>query len=101
MPAPAIVTRHARRQVEGALSVPFTYAGTVRRGLWDEATVFPDDAAGFDQAQHHRSLVVMTEDGPYPDYTTLVCSSVTYEIRRALVLEDGVTSRLILAEVTT
>jgi hypothetical protein len=83
--------------VEGRLSIPFTYAGTSRRGIWDESDVVPIDATGYDQTQQHRSLLVMTEDGPYADFSTLVADGVTYQVRKALRQEDGATTLLILA----
>lgn len=101
MPAPAMVTRQIRRQVEGPLSVPFVYGGVILRGLWRESDEFPDDAAGFDQPQHRQSLLVMTEDGPFTDDSTLVCDGTTYAIRRSLRQINGVTTRLILTEVTS
>ena len=100
MPAPATIIRATRKALEHpALSIRFRFDGTVRRGLWDEADALPDDATGYEQTQRLRSLVVMTEDGPYPDFSELTTldDRVVYQIRKAMKMEDGVMTRLILA----
>lgn len=99
MPAPAFVTRATRRMVEGKLSVPFAYNGLTLRGLWDEADVIVEDDAGGDQPRALKSMVVMSDDGPFVEFTTITTDGTSYQLRKALKMEDGVTLRLILAEV--
>lgn len=102
MPAPAFMTRHARAQVTGQHSVPFTHAATAKRGLFKTHGDIVEDGAGMERAQTVTMLVVMSDDGPWVrDARVTFADSTVFEIREALPIEDGVTTRLYLAPVTS
>lgn len=94
----AFVTRHLDAMLRGPLADPFVFGAQATRSYFDDDGVMMEDETGRDVPRRTRVAIIRTGSVTgLVEGSTVTVAGVSYQVRRALPMEDGLLTRVFVA----